>query len=110
MSGAEASDTARYPDGPGDRGVETSVKASEHIRPHVARLQGLALAAIRAAGPLGLTTLELAAAVGVDSASIQPRTSELRRKREIVDSGQRRRNPSGVRAIVWTLPEFEVAP
>lgn len=91
-----------YPDGPGHRGVETSIEAAEYIAPRVGTLQAKALSAIRAAGERGLTALELADALGVDRWSIQPRTTELRAKRLIMDSGQRRQNPSGVNAIVWT--------
>jgi len=95
---------------PGHRGVETSIEAADHVAPHVARLQGLALDAISTAGAQGLTTRELAALLEIDPASIQPRTSELRAERRIIDSGRRRKNPSGVNAIVWTLPEFEEPP
>lgn len=58
-------------------------------------------------GARGLTADECAEAVGLDRWSIQPRVSELRRKLLIVDSGARRFNSSGKRAIVWTLPQFE---
>ena len=42
-----------------------------------------------------------AEAMGVDRTTAQPRTSELRLRHMIKDSGQRRRNASGKRAIVW---------
>lgn len=103
-------DLFSFPDSPGHRGVDTSVEAAAHIQPHAARLQQMALAAIREAGANGLTALELADRLKVDRYSIQPRTSELRAKRQIIDSGQRRQNPSGVNAIVWTLPEYERGP
>jgi hypothetical protein len=38
----------------------------------------------------------------MDRWSIQPRTSELKRKGLIRDSGQRRPNCTGKKAIVWT--------
>ena len=56
---------------------------------------------IRDAGAGGLTADELAARLEKDRWSIQPRTSELRRKGLIRDSGQRRPNGSGKMAIVW---------
>jgi len=96
-----------YPDSPGHRGVETSVAAAEAVAPNLARLQQLALRAIEARGRFGLTTDELAETLGVNRYSIQPRTSELRRKRLIVDSGLRRRNGTGKTAIVWVAPEYE---
>lgn len=95
------SDDLRYPDIPGHKGGETSISAAEEMAPHTGRLQKMALDAIRAAGTDGLTADELAAALGLDRWTIQPRTSELRAKALIADSGQRRRNVSGKRAIVW---------
>jgi hypothetical protein len=91
-----------YPNEPGHRGVETSVEAADAIASVSARLQRLALRAIHAAGTDGLTADELAATVGVTRWTIQPRTTELRRKGLILDSGVRRRNVTGKRAIVWT--------
>jgi hypothetical protein len=90
-----------YPQGPGHRGIDTSINAARQVAPRVGTLQAKALVAIRAASRAGLTTIELAARLQVDSASIQPRTSELRRMGLIMDSGRRRRNPSGVGSIVW---------
>ena len=90
-----------YPDAPGHRGLETSVAAALALAPKLGRLQGMALAAIRDAGWLGLTADELADRLEMDRWSIQPRTSELKRKGLIRDSGQRRPNASGKLAIVW---------
>jgi hypothetical protein len=90
-----------YPDAPGHRGVDTSVAAAEALAPKLGRLQRLALTTVREAGPPGLTADELAAAMHLDRWSVQPRTSELRRKGLIHDSGQRRPNTTGKCAIVW---------
>lgn len=90
-----------YPDAPGHRNVETSIAAANTLAPKLGRLQRMAEAAIREAGRLGLTADELAARLDLDRWSIQPRTSELRRKGLIRDSGQRRRNTTGKLAIVW---------
>jgi hypothetical protein len=94
--------TARYPDTPGHRAVETSVEAAEALTPRLGRLQRMALEAIRLAGPEGRTADELATVLKLDRWTVQPRTSELRRKGMIYDSGQRRQNATGKRAIVWT--------
>lgn len=90
-----------YPDAPGHRNVETSIAAANALAPKLGRLQRLALAAIREAGWLGHTADELAARLDMDRWSIQPRTSELKRKGLIRDSGQRRPNSTGKQAIVW---------
>ena len=90
-----------YPDAPGHRRVETSMAASDALLPNLGRLQRMAEAAIRDAGQNGLTADELAARLSMDRWSIQPRTSELRRKGLIRDSGQRRANATGKQAIVW---------
>lgn len=93
--------TQRYPDTPGHRSVDTSVEAAEALAPQLGRLQRMALAAINDSGAKGLTADELAATLKLDRWTVQPRTSELRRKGAIYDSGQRRRNATGKRAIVW---------
>jgi DNA-directed RNA polymerase specialized sigma24 family protein len=90
-----------YPEIPGHRGVETSIEAADAIAPATGRLQTMAYDAIRAAGVDGLTADELASVLDVSRWAIQPRTSELRRKHLIIDSGARRRNVTGRRAIVW---------
>lgn len=90
-----------YPIGPGHRDVDTSVAAARDIEISVGRLQRIALRAIRAAGTHGLTTNELSAQVRISRDSMQPRTSELRELGLIRDSGARRLNSNGKRAIVW---------
>ncbi|GAA3901076.1 hypothetical protein GCM10022276_19840 [Sphingomonas limnosediminicola] len=92
-----------YPDAPGHRHVETSVAAAEALGTKLGRLQRLAKTAIAEAGVTGLTADELAARLDMDRWSIQPRTSELRRKGLIRDSGQRRYNATGKSAIVWVV-------
>jgi hypothetical protein len=100
-------DGSAYPDAPGHRNVATSIEAADAIAGKLGRLQKLALDAIASRAALGLTADELADVLELDRYSIQPRTSELNRKRLIVDSGLRRRNSSGKRAIVWTLPQYK---
>ncbi|MBS3929057.1 MAG: hypothetical protein KGZ65_12920 [Sphingomonadales bacterium] len=90
-----------YPDAPGHRNAETSIAAADAIAPKLGRLQRMSERAIRDAGENGLTADELAARLDMDRWSIQPRTSELRRKGLIRDSGQRRPNCTGKLAIVW---------
>lgn len=90
-----------YPDTPGHRNVDTARAAADAMTPKLGRLQRMARRAICDAGSIGLTADELAARLGMDRWSIQPRTSELKRKGLIRDSGQRRPNATGKLAIVW---------
>lgn len=85
---------------------ETGYEAAESVAGDVVRLRGLTVRCVGAAGRDGLTSEELAEVAQVTFAAIQPRTSELRAIGAIVDSGQRRHNRSGRRAIVWTLPQY----
>jgi predicted transcriptional regulator len=98
----------KYPSEPGFKGdAETSREAAEAMQSKCGRLQQIAFCHIRAAGASGYTADELAEAMGMDRWTVQPRTSELKAKGLIVDSGQRRRNVTGKRAVVWTLPEYK---
>lgn len=90
-----------YPDAPGHRNVETSVAAADALAPKLGRLQRMAENEIRDAGARGLTADELAARLGMERWEMRPRTSELKRKSRIRDSGQRRPNCTGKLAIVW---------
>ena len=90
-----------YPNAPGHRGADTSIEAARSIDIATGHLQRIALRAIRAAGARGLTTHELAEAVRIHRDAIQPRTSELRERGLIRDSGGRRQNVTGKNAIVW---------
>jgi hypothetical protein len=90
-----------YPDTPGHRGVDTSIEAADAIAPHSGRLERMVLFAIREVGDSGLTSEELADRLAIDFGSVQPRTSELRRKGLIEDRGARRPNRKGRRTIVW---------
>ncbi len=90
-----------YPDAPGHRNIETSVAAADDLAPKLGRLQRMAETTIRDAGAHGLTADELAARLDMDRWSIQPRTTELKRKGLVRDSGRRRRNSTGKLAIVW---------
>lgn len=92
---------ARYPDRPGYRRRDTSKEAADAIAPKASSLQVLVLDAIRAAGALGLTAHECAAVLRLDRSAVQPRTTELSLLGFIRDSGARRHNTSGKRAIVW---------
>lgn len=93
----------RYPTVPGHRGVDTSIDAAASVAQHLGYLQAKVYRAILAAGTAGLTTNEVADHLNIERGSIQPRTSELRAKRKIRDSGHRRPNANGKKAIVWVV-------
>ena len=90
-----------YPNAPGHRNVDTSVAAADALKPNLGRLQRIVLEAIQHAGEHGATPEELAEQLGLERYCTQPRTTELKIKGCIRDSGQRRTNGSGKQAIVW---------
>ena len=91
----------RYPNAPGHRGVDTSIEAAKAITPKLNRLQQLVVEYLKANGPS--TSEQIAFGCNVAECSIQPRTSELKAKEIIRDSGQRRKNKNGKNAIVWEV-------
>lgn len=90
-----------YPDAPGHRGVDTSVAAAEKIASIAGPLRRMVYRVVHEAGAAGITTDEIADALGMPRYSVQPRTTELKYDRRIRDSGRRRPNVSGCNAIVW---------
>jgi hypothetical protein len=98
-----------YPDAPGHRGIGTSVEAADLIAPFSSRLRQLVYRTLWE-HPGGLTVDELCAMVGYPRYSLQPRFTELKHASLIRDTGRRRFNQSGARAIVWaTVAEREDA-
>ena len=90
-----------YPDEPGHRGLQTSIEAADRVATIAGPLRRMVYRAVHEAGDNGLTTDEIAAALQMPRYSVQPRTTELKHARRISDSGRRRFNASGCRAIVW---------
>ncbi len=90
-----------YSDMPGHRGIETSIAAAGMVAGIAGPLRRMVYKAVHEAGPRGLTTDEIAAALRMPRYSVQPRTTELKYDRRIRDSGRRRPNASGCKAIVW---------
>ena len=90
-----------YPATPGTYNVSTSIQAAASMQPKASRLRGLCLDALIDYG--NMTPDETAAFLGLDKLSIRPRFSELKAMGEIVDTGERRANNSGKKAIVWTI-------
>lgn len=90
-----------YPYYPAHGSTDTSAEAAHAMEGISARVQRLALAAINSSGDAGLTAHELALVLNMERTTVQPRTSELSLLGRIEDSGTRRLNPNGKRAIVW---------
>lgn len=95
-----------YPNVPGSKGpAETSGQAACDV--DCARLQRMVLRTIRRAKKAGRTAEECAIVLRLPRVSAQPRTSELKAKGLIIDSGKRRINrSSGKRAVVWVAKEY----
>lgn len=92
-----------YPWHPGAYPVDTAQEAAKEIAPEVETLRALALAAIQAASPGGLTADEVAAQLHRSVLTIRPRVAELVKLGRIEDTGTRRRNASGKSARVWRV-------
>lgn len=98
-------DAYAYPHQPGFKRRGTSEDAADAIAPNAATLRAKVRAALE---ERPMTADETADYLGVDKLSIRPRFSELSAVSEIEDSGLRRQNRSGKKAIVWQrVKEFE---
>lgn len=93
------SDLFTYPHAPGWKARETSREAAESIG-CAATLRQLAYALITVKSR---TADEIAGALDKSVLSIRPRVAELARLGKVEDSGERRHNRSGKRAIVWRV-------
>lgn len=80
--------------------TDTSREAAASLRPRMAPIRDRVAALLRE-HPGGLTTEEISGHLRIPYASVQPRTSELQALGKVEDSGARRLNGSGKRAIVW---------
>lgn len=101
-----------YPHIPGYRAgsPETSCLAAESVKDCARSIEAKALAVVSASGERGMTSDEIADALDMPNHyAARPRVSGLKGRKEIVDSGRRRRNASGRSAAVWVLPEFAPA-
>lgn len=95
-----------YPQHPGAYPVDTSLLAADFIAPSVPHLQRAILGVLAEVAIHGATGDEIAARLGWERFRVRPRTSELRLKKAIVDSGRRRKSEAGIASIVWVLPEY----
>ena len=91
-------DLFQYPDVPGFKKRETSIAAAAEIEPKAQNLKKQVWIALNDRPG---TADEIAARLNKSILSIRPRLSELANLGLIADSGIRRENASGKRAIVW---------
>ena len=104
MSGMkdQLGDRLYYPDAPGYRTPGPSQDAARAMRGRVRSLRQQVLTLLRQ-HRAGLTTDEILDRLNLSRPSGQPRVSELRRMGEIVATGERRQNSSGMTATVWKI-------
>jgi hypothetical protein len=90
----------RYPSRPGWRARDTAKSAAEAMEPKAPLLRDRVLAEIRKRPS---TADEIAARLKETVLATRPRTTELSKLGQIVDTGERRKNASGRNAIVWAV-------
>lgn len=91
-------ETLVYPGDPGWKEQQTSKDAAVAMKPKAGTLRKMCLDQITRGA---CTPDECATIIGVDILSIRPRFSELKRSGLIEDTGSRRKNRGGKKAIVW---------
>lgn len=87
-----------YPNHAGYKQLTTAKDAADSIEPHAKILREQVLNVLKMRS---MTADEVAEWLGESILSIRPRLSELKTKELIVDTGIRRKNVSGKKAIVW---------
>jgi len=93
-----------YPLRPGHKQTDTSLEAAVAIDSEASTLRASALLTLYQAS---LTADEIAQELCRSVLAIRPRITELKRQGKIIDSGKRRPNKSGKKAIVWKLNKGE---
>lgn len=94
-------DLLTYPHAPGFKAEGTSRQAAESMKPSAATLRATCLGWLHYWPDRGCTADECAEQMGESVLSVRPRFSELHALGLIVDTGERRLNASGRRAVVW---------
>jgi len=92
-------DLFTYPNVPGFKARDTAAAAADAVRESAPILRARCLAALERSN--GLTADEVAGRLGASILAVRPRITELTHLGKVRDSGGRRQNASGKRAIVW---------
>lgn len=87
-------------DGIGHQDTDTSAIAAEGVSSRAASLRAMVLNVLEQ-HPEGMDSAQIAAAIGCEYCSVQPRTAELRMAAKIKDSGKRGVSQYGRPTIVW---------
>ncbi|MFW6124605.1 MAG: hypothetical protein ACOC46_00545 [Pirellulales bacterium] len=82
-------------------GSATSRAAAEAIRPEAGTLSAAVFEFIVGAGDRGATDGEIQRALHLAGDTERPRRRALQQRGLIIDSGHRRKTPSGREAVVW---------
>jgi transcription initiation factor IIE alpha subunit len=94
----------RYPAGPGYKQAGgTSEQAARAVAGSAAGKRARVLAEVARRGIAGATADEIAQSLGLSVLGVRPRMSELHSSGEIVATGSRRKNESGLLATVWKV-------
>jgi predicted ArsR family transcriptional regulator len=91
-----------YPDAPGFKVSGPSEQAAEAMGSTANKMRAAVLAQI-AQYPGGATADEIAMDLNLSVLSVRPRVSELKRLGQIKQTGDRRKNESGMTATVWRI-------
>lgn len=97
-------DFFKYPRAPGFKKRETAARAALAMVPRALSLRQAALEILRTGT---FTADEVAAKLDKSILAIRPRLSELAATNQIFDTGARRQNDSGHKAIVWKATNEE---
>jgi predicted transcriptional regulator len=89
---------------------DTSRAALRRIRGRISTDRANIVNHLRERGPAGAADCEIGAALNLIQQTVSPRRGELVAEGVVVDSGMRRRTPSGRTATVWVLAEFAPKP
>ena len=97
---------SKYPQVPGHNKVDISIEAAESMEKSSATLRTRVLNILRGADfpfVYPMTSEQISDISGISHDNVWKRISELRAMGKVEDSGERRRNRSGRKAIAWQI-------
>ncbi len=93
-----------YPDdSPGYQDTDTSIAAAESVTEDAATIRDRCYHMLGLLSIGGLTADEVASHLRLSVLTVRPRITELNQQGLIEDTGERRKNSSGRKAIVWRV-------